>query len=249
MNEIVHLGSDLQLVLEISRQEQAIFRELGQTDQPGRHALAVVAIDLAWQMIGHAAGVSVLLNHDFGPPIAPLQRALVEALASVAYLRRVDDRETEAQVFQAYSHLKDIEDFPSDRGLIEERQSILAQLSSAIVEEATRRTATSPKTWSGKRVRDMAKIGGLVGFDGVYGYLSGRTHANRVGHNVRFGTAQGSTQSVTLGATLSAGDKESHACAARRCLRDGVRVVWEIVGASPVVYTTPNPTNYWNQRK
>ncbi|HEY4320394.1 MAG TPA: DUF5677 domain-containing protein [Gemmatimonadales bacterium] len=246
--QVHYLAYDIEIVLSVIQNERALFDALGATDRPGFHVLTVAVTDLTWQVISHAAGVVTLLQGDFVSPLCAVQRALFEAFANLAYLFRHDDRETEAQVFQAYTYLKDMEDFPLDASLTEERQELLARLPERIVATARARAKTKPWTWSGKNLKEVAREGGIEGFDGLYAYLSGRAHAARLGQSVRFGAVAGNTQAVTLGEGLPLEDTEIHACAARRALRDCVGLLCRTVAANPIIYTSPNPSDFWNRQ-
>lgn len=244
MSQQSYLAQDIALILHETKEEPAIFAALGDTRDLLRHTYYSVSFDLAWQILGHAGGIAALLEHELTTPLYPVTRALFEALVSQQYLRRTLDRDTEACAYQAYTFLKDQEDHPNDRALIEERVDLLARMPSSAVTSARERSTTRPWTWSGKSTPAMAEAAGLTNFRLLWSVLSGTSHAGRVGKNVRFGVIEGATQNVHIGEELGEEERQAFANFARRALKASFRGVWEDFDASPLRLLTPDPDSW-----
>lgn len=240
--QLTYLESDLNQVAEAIVSNDALFRALGDTTDAGLHTFRTVCLDLFWQVRESAYGVAHLLPTRVAGPLIPLQRYLWETVANLRYLSAHSDRVREATVFQAYSYLKEIEDYPEDLALITERQEILDRMPIEIVSVARARASQRPWTWSGLRIAEVATRGGLIGFNRIYAVLSGQSHAHRVGTNVRFGEVEGSSQQFRLGRTLADEEVDAHARFARKGLGAAFGVLWQSVDSPRHTFRTPDPS-------
>jgi hypothetical protein len=219
-------------------------KALGDTREPQAHIFLRASVDLSWQVLGHAAGSAAMIEGRLGTALLPVQRAVFEALANLRFLVAHPNRNFEATVFQAYSYLKDIEDFPTDVPLVEERKEILGRMPAEVVANAKRRLKDRPHTWSGKNLSTMARQGGLGDFEALYGFLSGRAHASRIGYHVRFGAVTGDQQEVQFSMALPEGDVEVHANFTRLALHSAFRALWSLVDSPRLVVPTPDPGQF-----
>ncbi|MEO5799821.1 MAG: DUF5677 domain-containing protein [Gemmatimonadales bacterium] len=240
--EHAHLISDLVQIQHEFLDNVALRTALGDVTDRKRHAFHTISVDLAWQVVAHAAGVATLLYDRITPPLMVVQRALWEAAISVRYLCRHPDRDHEAAIFKAYSYIKEQEDFALDDALIVERESFLSGMDPDIVTEARNRARKRPHTWSGLKIVEVADQAGITGFDIVYRALSGRAHAHRAGKLLRFGKVTGDQQEFTLGESLTDLEVDHFANFARRGLQIAIRSVWGSV-ASPILrFGAPDPS-------
>lgn len=104
-----------------------------------------------------------MLVNDLDLALVVVERALFEAGVAVGYLRDHSDRHRDGAVFLAYTHLKEMEDFPDAVGVVAEREEILSRMPADVVQTARARISTRPFTWTGVSLRKAAEIAHMTG--------------------------------------------------------------------------------------
>lgn len=219
-------------------------KPLGDARDPRARTRYRIVADLFGQIWDHVRGAHALLEGEHFAPLMAVQRATFEAITTLGYLVRHPHSADEAVILLACTHLRQIEVFTQDAPLLEERRRLLAEMPAELVAEAQRRMRAHPRTWSGKRVSQMASEGKVEGYASMYGYLSAHVHTSIVGEHVVLEPGAEGRTTLTLGRALSQQDAEAHANFARRALHGSFRLMWKLFDAPRVDIRSRNPDTW-----
>lgn len=234
------LANDCDEIVRLVDSSQLFAKLIAQRDLP-THALRLVVADLAWQVLTHTKGISVLLEHRLRAPLLVAQRACFEGLISLAYLVQHADAKSESQAFLAHSFINKIESLSEDSEFLRERERNLARIPDAIVEVARSRRSKHPRTWSGPTIKEMAKAGHVTGYESGYRFLSREAHLTVIGSHVRVFEREEGGFRVIAGRELEDFEAESQANFARRNLHSTFRLLWHALEGGDVQVRSEDP--------
>jgi len=241
-SQLEWLEHDRKEMRRLLAEDATLFEPLADTTDPRAHTLYLVIADLFWQVWYHAIAVEVLLREELTTTVVVVQRALYEAIATLAYLHSHPNRSSEAEVLLASTYVRQLALFGEQKQVREEREEILARMPPDSVNTARQRLSKGRRTWTGKSIREMMTAANVTGYDTLYSYLSSKTHAGIAGEHVRILRGTGSMATIHIGSTISTNDVEAHANFARRALHGSLQILWEHFGRGrPLTIHSANP--------
>jgi len=246
--ELEWLASDTQEFRRLLDHNLNVLKPLGDVTDPNEHAKYLVVAELTWRIWMHAMAVEVLLQQALFTPALVAQRSVFEALATFGYLFSHKNFRDESVILLAYSFIRDIQHFPQQTNLVKEYTGVLNRMPKHLVAIAKARASKRPWTWSGKNVKEMAEIAGVIGYDPLYGYMSGEAHASAMGRHIRT-TQQGEKMQIHLGREATDKEIESSANFARRALHAAFRKMWEIFGGPKITVHSKDPEVWLREQK
>jgi hypothetical protein len=203
----------------------------------------MVVADLSWQIFEHATAMHLLLTEQLYTSALVVLRAIYEAQVTLRYLVQHQKSQDEAVIFLAFSYLRDIKHFGHQADLVDEYSAIVERMPKHLVEEAKRRAAKHPPTWSGKTVSRMADEAGMVGHVPTYGFLSAEAHSAALGRHVS-SARTGDMMSIETGRQMSPEEVESTANFARRAVHFAFKTIWGIFDAPKISFDSTDPEEW-----
>lgn len=219
------LGDDLRLLRVLLQSRPAPLGSLADTTDLPLQSFRMVLADLGWQGFYHALAGAMLLEEELEPSLHAIERALFEVAVGIGYLVMHPDRNHEAEIFLAYTHLRDQQESPDQPDLVADRAAVLNRMPSEAVAKARLRLSKHPKSWSGKHVKQMAEEGQVSGYDTLYKFLCGPTHAGIAGRYVKVFDEPDGTRVIRTGTDISHQAAEAHANFIRRTLQSILRIL------------------------
>lgn len=242
-SELEWLDNDIQEIRRLFETNPQLFQSLADVHDPDRHARYLVVADLTWQIWHHAAGVYVLLREGIYTSMLVIQRAIFEALVTLAYIVKHPDSQNEAVVLLAHSYIQDINHFSHQQELVKERSEILTRMPAHLVERARSRAEKQPRTWSGKTIRQMANEAGIEGYSPTYRFMSAEAHATAIGRHVRT-LRTGDIMKIETGRQVTPEEVEAAANFARRALHAAFKIMWSVFDGPSITISSTDPEGW-----
>jgi hypothetical protein len=224
-SEFELLGDDLRSLRALLQAHPAPLGSLADTTDLPLQSFRMVLADLGWQGFYHALAGAKLLEEDLEPSLHAIERVLFEVAVGIGYLVMHSDRNHEAEIFLAYTHLRDQQESPNQPELIADRAAVLSRMPPEAVATARLRLSKRPKSWSGKHIKQMAEEGHVSGYDTLYRFLCGPTHAGIAGRYVKVFEGPNGTRVIQTGTDISHEAAEVHANFIRRTLQSILRIL------------------------
>lgn len=243
-SEQERLSHDVPYFADLARSDVTILGAAANATDLATHGYLIVVNDLFWQIQQYCAGVSALLPHDIQPALHTVLRGLYEAAATLQFLEKQPNKEREAGILLAYSYLLDLKELPHDPVATRERQVILGRMPPDVVDEARKRSARHPRTWSGRKQTELLRESMIGGVPELYGPLSGSAHASRAGRYYRLELMQGDEIRIHTGRSIPHDERELCANFARRLLHGAFKIMWRANGGAPTRLETSDPEEW-----
>jgi hypothetical protein len=232
---------ELDRVIESHQEALIVLADFTDVD---RQRQRLVIADLFYRIVSLVHGLYAVLHEEIRTPAQVLSRALYEAIGTLGYLVNHPNYQHEALTWLAFSSLRLIQHFPTQRDFVDEHERLLEGMHPKAVADARKRIKRKPYTWSGKRFEKMASESGLKGY-AIYALLSDDVHSGIVGEHMRILPAA-DARMVTLqaGQSLPESTKENSANFARRALHDSFKIFWGQIDGPPVELRSEDPRSW-----
>lgn len=186
---------------------------------PELRTYRVVTGDLWRKALEHYRATALLLDQEMFDSGAVISRAGYEIVINLLYVLTQGDKIENAQRVWIRSLLevdREMKNLPSG----EDARRRLASFDPTLVEGVRAARRTRGQLWSGKTLREMAEVIGIVGHEGAYGVMSWATHGRVGGFDVIIeSTGEGDLEKVSFASRAHPQHYEALANQARRMLR------------------------------
>jgi hypothetical protein len=207
------------------------------TDSITNNYLETVA-SFYWAALDYADGVVRMLMALNRPALIPVQRSLLEIVATIKFLCSRDEPAMEAAVFKAYAMLRELE-WPITAEARENRLQLLADLPPDVVDTARRRVKAR-RGWTGMPFRNLLESTGFSSPES-YGYFSEQSHSRAFFNNVWWERRPDGGLRLRLGRELEYSEAEHAANFARRMIWQVHHDFWRVFEGPSITWSTEDP--------